>query len=262
MIILIGLIILIALIILIVIIIKKYGGSSQSSRLPFGKTTAETIGKRGEWLVTQELGRTKEDLQYVVNDLLFKVGQEKSCQIDHVFINENGIWVIETKNYSGLICGNEKWQEWTQVLANGKEKHRFYNPVKQNRTHIHNLSELLKIDEDIVFGAVVFLRSADLSRVSASGVYTIRQIAVIKKTKTGVVLTPEQMKEYYCKLIELKNSNDIDLSEHIKNIRHKQELLQDGICPRCGGRLVLRSGKNGQFYGCSNYPKCKFTKNN
>lgn len=33
------------------------------------------------------------------------------------------------------------------------------------------------------------------------------------------------------------------------------------ICPICGNNLVLRNGKNGKFYGCSNYPKCKYTKN-
>ncbi|MFO8066485.1 MAG: topoisomerase DNA-binding C4 zinc finger domain-containing protein [Bacteroidales bacterium] len=27
----------------------------------------------------------------------------------------------------------------------------------------------------------------------------------------------------------------------------------------CGGRLVIRNGKNGSFYGCSNFPNCKFT---
>ena len=31
-------------------------------------------------------------------------------------------------------------------------------------------------------------------------------------------------------------------------------------CPQCGGNLVERKGKFGQFYGCSNYPKCRFTK--
>ncbi|WP_300370476.1 topoisomerase DNA-binding C4 zinc finger domain-containing protein [Brachyspira sp.] len=30
------------------------------------------------------------------------------------------------------------------------------------------------------------------------------------------------------------------------------------MCPRCKGQLVLRKGKYGEFYGCSNYPNCKF----
>jgi restriction system protein len=37
------------------------------------------------------------------------------------------------------------------------------------------------------------------------------------------------------------------------------------VCPECGGELVLRTARRGpnpgqEFWGCSNYPKCKFTK--
>ena len=38
------------------------------------------------------------------------------------------------------------------------------------------------------------------------------------------------------------------------------ENIRAGICPKCGGNLVLRNGKYGSFYGCSHYPTCKFTK--
>jgi len=31
------------------------------------------------------------------------------------------------------------------------------------------------------------------------------------------------------------------------------------LCPKCGGNLVERTGKFGAFYGCSKYPKCKYT---
>jgi ssDNA-binding Zn-finger/Zn-ribbon topoisomerase 1 len=33
------------------------------------------------------------------------------------------------------------------------------------------------------------------------------------------------------------------------------------ICPKCGGELRRRSGKFGDFYGCMNYPNCRFTRN-
>ena len=38
------------------------------------------------------------------------------------------------------------------------------------------------------------------------------------------------------------------------------------VCPLCGGKTVIRTVKTGaragaQFIGCSNYPKCKYTKN-
>lgn len=30
-------------------------------------------------------------------------------------------------------------------------------------------------------------------------------------------------------------------------------------CPKCEGELILRKGRFGQFYGCVNFPKCKYT---
>jgi hypothetical protein len=32
-----------------------------------------------------------------------------------------------------------------------------------------------------------------------------------------------------------------------------------GFCPECGGKLVERTGKYGDFVGCDNYPECKYT---
>ncbi len=37
-------------------------------------------------------------------------------------------------------------------------------------------------------------------------------------------------------------------------------LLPDtDVCPRCGGQLIKRNGRFGPFYGCSNFPKCRYT---
>ncbi len=36
--------------------------------------------------------------------------------------------------------------------------------------------------------------------------------------------------------------------------------LADFKCEKCGGDVVIRVGKYGSFYACSNYPKCNFTK--
>lgn len=30
-------------------------------------------------------------------------------------------------------------------------------------------------------------------------------------------------------------------------------------CPDCGSRVVLKEGKYGLFFGCTSYPKCRFT---
>ncbi len=36
------------------------------------------------------------------------------------------------------------------------------------------------------------------------------------------------------------------------------EVLPDVSCPECGGGIVERKSRRGKFYGCANYPKCKF----
>ncbi|MCI8287779.1 MAG: DNA polymerase III subunit epsilon [Lachnospiraceae bacterium] len=32
-------------------------------------------------------------------------------------------------------------------------------------------------------------------------------------------------------------------------------------CPRCGGILIRRKGRFGSFWGCSEYPRCRYTQN-
>lgn len=47
----------------------------------------------------------------------------------------------------------------------------------------------------------------------------------------------------------------------VKMEKVKKEVMTDEICPTCGSKLVIRSGRYGDFMACSTYPKCKFTKN-
>ena len=40
----------------------------------------------------------------------------------------------------------------------------------------------------------------------------------------------------------------------------KSPVVIDMKCEKCGGDMILRTGKFGSFYACSRYPECKFTK--
>ncbi len=40
-----------------------------------------------------------------------------------------------------------------------------------------------------------------------------------------------------------------------------QETVKIEVCPRCQGELRKRSGKFGEFWGCGNYPDCRYTRN-
>lgn len=63
-------------------------------------------------------------------------------QVDVAVATRTGIIVFEVKDYSGWIFGNDRQKYWTQLLAYGKEKHRFYNPVMQNAGHIQAIRHI------------------------------------------------------------------------------------------------------------------------
>ncbi|MEZ3419380.1 MAG: topoisomerase DNA-binding C4 zinc finger domain-containing protein [Bacteroidales bacterium] len=77
-------------------------------------------------------------------------------------------------------------------------------------------------------------------------------------------ISSEQVNDIYAKLlsVQIEESKE-NKKRHIRNIRTVQEQKHDAVvsgkCPRCGHDLVLRQGKYGRFYGCSNYPHCKYT---
>ena len=43
--------------------------------------------------------------------------------------------------------------------------------------------------------------------------------------------------------------------------KSKQTIKQTKIkCPDCGSYLIIKDGKYGEFYGCSNFPNCKYSR--
>lgn len=110
---------------------------------------------------------------------------------------------------------------------------------------------------DLPIRSVVVFVQNNTEYITAENVIPLRELERTLKTGENV-LTAEQMKTAYETLIASKS--DITLEEHVAKIQKNKQKIEKGICPRCGGDLVLRHGQYGDFYGCSNYPKCKFKK--
>lgn len=68
------------------------------------------------------------------------------------------------------------------------------------------------------------------------------------------------MKRIYDLLVNIKNDKCVTSKEHVQNINKMLNGIDNNVCPRCGGSLVLRKSQKGDFMGCNNYPQCKFTK--
>lgn len=212
---------------------------------------------------------------YCLRNVYVPRANGSTSEIDLVYITRKGLFVIESKNYSGYIFGNERYQYWTSTLYAGKnwigfkqvEKHKFYNPIWQNNSHIKALWHYcgnVKTFSIIAFGNNCELKSIDWSSPNVAICYYSELRSVITRIwhNEPDIYDDNTVKEIYHSLASL-NSDYETRNKHINTIKYGDT---SGLCPRCGGELVLRTAKSGayagnQFYGCSNYPKCKYIRN-
>ena len=224
----------------------------------------EWKGKYSEKLVNNRLVELPDEYT-IFHNLLFEADGH-STQIDHVVVSPYGVFVIETKGYKGWILGGEYSGYWTQVIY--KSKHKFYNPIKQNKGHVRFLRGMLRNSFDVLFiPIVVFNNDAELKVHTGNHIVVNRcnLKRVISKYKTPV-FNDEQVK-WIVRTIQQNHiiADKKAVKRHKQNAKNRQHrsrsLINQGVCPQCGGQLILRHGRYGSFYGCSNYPKCKFTIN-
>ena len=217
-------------------------------------------GKMGERHVSKKLNRLANKYGgYVIDDVIIPGENDKTSQVDHIYVNNSGVYVIETKNYSGRIYGNDNQREWTQVLAYGKTKNKLYNPVMQNKTHIYRLQQTLDIKVNFI--SVVIFVKGNIDYINSESVFTFKELKRLIKNGNHH-LNDDNVERIYFTLMDYKTNPVKTNKEHIKEIKQTQKDIKNNICPRCGGNLVLRKAKDSGslFYACENYPRCTFIK--
>ncbi|MBO7520223.1 MAG: NERD domain-containing protein, partial [Clostridia bacterium] len=110
-------------------------------------------GFMGEFWVKEGLKNLPKEEYAAINDIMIEQNGN-THQIDHIVISRYGVFVIEMKNYYGLISGDEYKSKWVQRV--GKSKRYFQNPIHQNYGHIKALEALLNLSEDCFIPIVCF----------------------------------------------------------------------------------------------------------
>ncbi len=125
-------------------------------------------GQRGELRVNAGLSRLLDQKVFrLITNVTLPVGND-TTQIDHLIVSPYGIFVIETKNFSGWIFGHPNDAQWTQVLYRSKE--RFQNPLHQNDRHVRVVRDLLNLRYDQVHNVVVFVGDSEFKTPMPAGV--------------------------------------------------------------------------------------------
>ena len=209
-------------------------------------------GEEGENLVASILDK---DTKYhrLINNLVLLGDNGVSHQIDHILIRPNGVFVVETKNYYGLIEGKEEDSFWTRsYFVKGKvKKATFHNPLKQNQSHIRAIKKIIGKDYPI-YCFVVFVQnnSESLALFSACDARNIIQ-------RINLLTSDKSLSKGEIDMIAdslLAKEAYLNTDDHVSNIKNAEKSRRDAqkemriaiekkICPKCGRPLVLNKNE-------------------
>ncbi|MDF2947470.1 MAG: hypothetical protein K0S51_2149 [Bacillales bacterium] len=201
---------------------SKYKFSSGNG---FLKTVLD-IGNYGEFLtftVLEKLGNN----QKLLTNLYIPKEDGTTTEIDLVLISNTGIYVIESKNYSGWIFGDEKNKNWTQSLPN-KRKNQFFNPVWQNSAHINALKNVLEFKNDDFYKSyIVFSERCTLKKINVSSkIKVIKRDSFLKSIKSDIecsskLLSEPEVDKLYNFLQKFSLASDNIKKNHINRLKVK-----------------------------------------
>lgn len=215
----------------------------------------------GEKITTFGMWLTLDSKKYRRVHNVILSSKNGTAQIDHILVSVYGIFIIETKNVKGWVFGSERQAKWTQVLYG--YKYSFQNPIRQTFRQKKVLAEFLGIDEHLIHTIVYFVGDCEFKTRMPPNVLQNGLDSYVMRFKQHVLSDAEIMR-ISCMLERTAKSKSLTKRDHLKSLRERHSSTK--TCPRCGGNLLKRTAKKGpntglEFFGCSNYPKCKFTRN-
>ena len=197
---------------------------------------------RGEWSerrVVLRLLKMGINPKAIFHDLYIQKPNGEYTQVDVAVATKAGIIVFEVKDYSGGIFGNEHQKYWTQLLAYGKEKHRFYNPVMQNSGHIQAIRQCLQQNPDTpIYSVIVFFGSSEFKDVTCNANNTF-------------IIYPRSIQQVVSEILMQPNANFGNKYE-IMNLFTKA--VQNGNNP-----MIVSSQINSAAYYGRNTPQSTYT---
>ena len=215
-------------VIIVYLLFKKHYEKSSYylvTKIPY-VTFYSDKGKYGEYLIYKYLkSYEKQGAKFLFNAYI-PTNKNTTTEIDVIMICSKGIFVFESKNYSGWIYGNENSVYWYQTLPMGRSgirKQEFYNPIMQNQTHIKHLKVL--VGEYVpYYSFVVFSERCELKSINYSdkSVYVLyrdeieAEISEIFSTTPINYLNENNINKIYQKLYPFTQVDNEIKAKHIR----------------------------------------------
>ncbi|PSU85244.1 DNA topoisomerase I [Photobacterium kishitanii] len=177
----------------------------------------------GEALVSKKLNDYlfhEQIAGIVVNNVTLSI-DGSTTQIDHVLICTKGVFVIETKHYSGWIYGDAKQKQWMQVLF--KKRFQFQNPIHQNYKHIKAIQALFDfVPTDQIKSLVVFTGDGEFKTPRPKDVVLLDGIRDWMNQHENHVFTLNRIQFCYGRLEYLRLPDNKETDQcHLQNLSNK-----------------------------------------
>ncbi len=224
--------VLINLAVIVIFLLPKYlnfrkSDYYESSGNSFFKTVFDK-GNYGEYLTFSYL-EGLDSFKRLLTNLYIPKDDGTTTEIDLILLSPSGIYVIESKNYSGWIFGSENSKYWTQTLEN-KQKNKFYNPIWQNKAHINALKNVIDIEDYFYTSYIVFSERCELKKIEVDS----RDVRVIKRN--NLISTIGNDLKYPIKTIDANKLMEIylelqkyaNVDEEVKRV-HIETLKKNNI---------------------------------
>lgn len=226
----------------------------------------EFLGKYGEELSEEELRLLNQfgKKGRILRNAYIPKGNGKTTEIDLLYITQKDVFVLESKNYSGWIFGNENDKQWTATFPNG-ERRRFYNPVRQNQNHIKWLKQYIGANFPC-YSIIVFSERCELKKIMV----TTPGVGVVKRDRLFSLLadnwdnfpdyfTDELINLMYNKLKRCTNVDEKTKQKHARDVKGYFEYDEKiEKCPLCGSNLIIETGMGITSVSCSKVPRCRY----
>ena len=139
------------------------------------------------------------------------------------------------------------------------------NPLRQNYGHVKAIEARLSQYPNLpIIPIVAFASTCDLKVKTTSHVVYFHRIYEVIRSYNSKVINASDVTAIAA-LLQTENLTSAQVKkDHVKSVVNKKMEVEnasaEGKCPKCAGKLIERRGQYGTFLGCSNYPKCRFTK--
>ncbi len=182
---------------------------------------ATNFQNTGEALVSRMIQSNFASPDYhLFNHITLKL-KDGTTQIDHILVSRFGIFVIETKHYSGWLFANSKQATWTQVLF--RKKSKFQNPIFQNMRHLEAVRAVLDfLPPSDIKSLIVFTGDSKFKTETPPEVFTAHTFVEHIKHHTQETISLNRMQFCVGRLetARLAITQQTDL-EHLANLERR-----------------------------------------